>query len=103
MMADFFGSETIVLQIESQGFPGASGEPGATGATGPMGPSGPPGGGVHIGDTPPEDTSLLWIDTTYSSPEEIDGGNAGTEDFDNDIDGGDATSEGDNDLDGGGA
>lgn len=32
---------------------------------GPAGPQGPPGDpGVHVGPTPPSDTSLIWVDTS---------------------------------------
>jgi len=45
-----------------QGPAGAKGATGSTGATGPQGPAG--SSGVHIGTTPPADTTRLWVDTT---------------------------------------
>lgn len=42
----------------------AAGPPGPVGFQGPQGPQGPPGpAGIHVGTTPPADTSLLWYDT----------------------------------------
>ena len=39
------------------------------GPPGPVGPQGPPGDvtlAIHTGDTPPDDTSLLWLDTSQA-------------------------------------
>lgn len=36
---------------------------GVTTTTGPPGPAGANGAGIHVGPTPPTDTSLLWVNT----------------------------------------
>jgi len=37
---------------------------GPAGVPGPQGPQGPQGpAGIHVGTTPPEDTTILWRDT----------------------------------------
>lgn len=38
------------------------GAAGPTGNTGPVGPAGPVA--IHVGLTPPTNTSLLWVDTS---------------------------------------
>jgi len=40
----------------------ATGPQGPQGATGPQGPQGV--AGVYVSDTPPDDTDLVWVDTT---------------------------------------
>jgi hypothetical protein len=46
------------VTVISAGPPGPAGIQGPTGPTGPQGPA-----GVHVGTTPPADTSILWYDT----------------------------------------
>lgn len=54
---------------------GATGATGATGSTGPIGPTGPTGAtgpqgdsGVEVQNTPPVDTTVVWVDPTDSAP-----------------------------------
>lgn len=47
------------------------GATGATGTTGPTGPQGPAGPSFAVQATPPEDTSVIWIDTSEGTDDEM--------------------------------
>jgi len=49
---------TQVVSVTLAGPVGPQGEQGPEGPTGPIGPA-----GIHVGTTPPLDTSILWYDT----------------------------------------
>lgn len=52
---------TQAVSIINAGPQGPRGSQGEIGLTGPVGPQGP--SGVHVGTTPPPNTSILWYDT----------------------------------------
>ena len=55
----------VEITVEASGATGPTGAQGIQGIQGPTGPTGPVGptgsSGVHIGATPPTDTTKLWI------------------------------------------
>lgn len=68
--------DATLLEVAQQGPPGATGPAGEQGDAGPAGAAGPQGvagedgeqgpPALHIGDGPPADTDLLWVDTDES-------------------------------------